>query len=119
MNLFNINPNYNFLESLAVWVLQNFSTQRRDTLLILPNKRSCLEFKNIHQNLKTGFECPKVAAISDISPHHIKFINKNIPIKEKTYEIFKKESSDLKYSFELSGKIRGTAFFKISKVTKS
>ena len=70
-NIFNINSNYNFLESLSYWILRkenNYSYRISDFTLFLPNRRSCREIKPIllKQAYKKSILLPKIKAIGDI-----------------------------------------------------
>lgn len=118
MLLFNIAPNFNFLQSLSIWIADNFQSKSSDLLLILPSKRACSEFKSICESnpvLQKNF--PRVTSISDLSFFDIKFINSKVSASSSN--IYSKDHDDLKYIFELSKKLRNTQFFQNLNVTQS
>lgn len=66
-NIFNIPANYHFLETLACWLEERFGKELAEVRILLPNRRSCRELRQIFiQKNHCGF-LPKIKALSDLS----------------------------------------------------
>lgn len=67
MNLYRINPDQDFLDRLADFVLENFKENIDDVRIILPTRISCISLqKNLLQKMGIGL-LPSVMPFSDIS----------------------------------------------------
>ncbi len=110
MNLFNINPNYNFLESLSRWIVEKFRDDDRGVMVVLPTKRSCMEFESLFVSLFSGREVPRIVAISELSVDDLIFVNKDIEIDRNTF-YKQSDKGDFDYIVDLSKDLRNTKFF--------
>ena len=72
-NIYNISSNYNFLESLGLWVNSNFFNNK-DLNIILPSQRACSKFKKILASNNYNI-LPKIIAISDINLNDLKIFS--------------------------------------------
>lgn len=65
-NIFNIEANYNFFAALLLFLQENYQENFDKLCILLPNRRSCREFKKILAK-KNIIKIPQVKAILDIS----------------------------------------------------
>ncbi|GDX35506.1 hypothetical protein LBMAG18_00170 [Alphaproteobacteria bacterium] len=91
-NIYNISSNYNFLESLGLWVNSNFSNNR-DLNLILPSQRACSKFKKILANNNCKI-LPKIIAISDINLNDFAIFNDLENYQKISHEITQAKKID-------------------------
>ncbi len=110
-NIFNIKSNYNFLESLVCWVLQEYGADLiylSKVTILLPSRRSCRVIKEIFlkQAGKNAIILPNIMAIGDIDKHEIglKFLELNQ--LSDFNKLVVKPSSSLKYRCLLIDEIR-------------
>lgn len=110
-NIYNIASNYDFLESFLQFLNDNFAKNFSQIKILLPNRRSCREFKEILLK-KNQILIPQIKAILDISLDDFFSLN----LDNKDQEIITQLSQikvldNLDYLFFLSNEIKNNAKF--------
>ena len=86
-NIYNISADQNFLENLAKGILERFGDGAfglADSLVLLPNRRSCLYLKEEFRKINSGKAVilPKIKAISDVDEEEITILSDDFDLQE-------------------------------------
>ena len=99
-NIFNIKPDYNFLESLVFWVLSNYPDPfyLTNITILLPSRRACRQIKKIflEQSESSVLMLPNIKAIGDVDYDDLRFVG----------QLDEKPVSPLKYHLLLIKQIK-------------
>lgn len=107
MKYLNIPSNYNFLESLYRFILEEFENDKlllSKLIILLPSRRSCNELKRIFLSNKTTTFLPTIKALGDIDYDDIILENIDLGILKKYQEI-SKPVSNIKYKLLMIKKL--------------
>ena len=89
--IFNIEANYNFLETLAHWILEQYGSDLiylSNVTILLPSRRSCRKIKEIllKKSNKKALILPNIKAIGDIDFEEIALLqNSNIDLEPSSH----------------------------------
>ncbi len=112
--IFNVPSNYSFLDSLTKFITEKFQEESPCATIILPNKRSCVELRNIFKEKNISRSTPNIISVSDISIKEFKYLLKqNSKILDIIAQIEKKSFlSDIAYLFLIAKEIKNYSHLK-------
>jgi ATP-dependent helicase/nuclease subunit B len=111
-NIFNIEANYHFFESFLLFLEKKFPEDFDNLQILLPNRRSCREFKQLLLQKTSAGVIPQIKAISDISYEDFFQFLPQDAARQAIDELSDiKTLDDLSYLFFLSEKIQNQTIF--------